>query len=164
MIFRSTNTDRNNFRSYVAEAPLSNFIKHTISKYAILVSEWIFSGIKNFIHHNKFNHHYQTATLGSHMNALTISTTSISITRRGVVGHLLHSKQSAVAAHPPPKKKRTRKGKVALNKRFRPRLKTKEIGTKVFWKIFNQILNKGKAFVPSIINDPRSSFYSRLPS
>lgn len=49
MSFRYTKADCDRFRSYIAEAPLPVFFKHTTPKIAVLISERIFSGMESFI-------------------------------------------------------------------------------------------------------------------
>lgn len=74
-----------------------------------------------------------------HCSHSSLQTLTISNTKYAVVGHLLHSELPTIAAR-------------IFSQVVQAKAENKQIGSQVYWKIFNQILNRGKAFVLIIIN------------
>ena len=151
-VYRYSQADWDNFRSYIADAPVKHFYKFRASKLASLISDWIRNGIDIFIPHKKFQQK-------PHSQPWFTPACAAAISHRNHYFHAYHRNPSDITRFD--FRTTSNRCKYVLNAAkdhyaslIQSRIDNENLGTREFWRITNRVMNRGKSSIPTIINGP----------
>ena len=151
-VYRYSKANWDEFRSFMADAPLKHFFKFKVSKAASLITDWVLAGIENFIPHKKYQQKPNSQPWFTPECAAAIA-------HRNHFFHLYHRNRcdETSAAFRTARNNCHRvlsEAKDAYALSIQARIDQEQLGSREFWRITNKVLNRGKSPIPAIINDP----------
>ena len=144
--------DWDSFRDFLRDVPWPEVFKLDGEKCAVEVSSWITAGINGFIPSRKFQQKPHSTPWFSPACAAAIA-------HRNHFYKVFQREQSVVS------KRRFRQAaneckrviesaKAQYVQRTRERIASQKTGSRDFWRIYNNVMNKGKSIIPPLINGP----------
>ena len=151
-IFRYDQAEWDNFRSFIADAPLSVFFNKGASEAASYISEWILDGMDIFIPSKKYQQRPNSQPWYTPECAAAIA-------HRNHFFHVFRQNRSSEneAAFKAARNccRAVLKGaRSSYAQSIQTRIGNERLGSREFWRITNNIFNRGKATIPSLINGP----------
>ena len=151
-VFRYSEADWDSLRLFIADAPISSFFKNKPTKIAQLLTEWIHAGMESFIPSKKYQQRPNSQPWFTPECAAAIA-------HRNHYFHLYH-KDRGVETEANFKAARSHCQRILRNatdtyaQSIQEKVGNQRVGSREFWRITNNVLNRGKATIPTIINGP----------
>ena len=152
-VFRYSEADWDSLRLFIADAPISSFFKNKPTKIAKLLTEWIHAGMESFIPCKKYQQRPNSQPWFTPECAAAIA-------HRNHFFHLYHKDRFNETAEANFKAARSHCQRILRNatdtyaQSIQEKIGNQRVGSREFWRITNNVLNRGKATIPTIINGP----------
>ena len=152
-VFRYSEADWDSLRLFIADAPISSFFKNKPTKIAKLLTEWIHAGMESFIPCKKYQQRPNSQPWFTPECAAAIA-------HRNHFFHLYHKDRYNETAEANFKAARSHCQRILRNatdtyaQSIQEKIGNQRVGSREFWRITNNVLNRGKATIPTIINGP----------
>ena len=150
-VFRYSQADWDGFRSFLSDIPLSYIFSHGSPKIASLLSDWISVGMECYIPSKTFQ-------LKPNSQPWFTPECAAAIAHRNHFFHLYHRNRcdETKAAFRTARnhcKRILRNAQYSYAQSIQAKIGSEALGSREFWRITNKVLNRGKASIPTLVEE-----------